>query len=429
MEYFPRVIDKTIDEYLDAIGALLIRGPKWCGKTTSATQKAKSIVKFQDENERAYYDKIMALTPNEILEGEVPRLIDEWQVYPVVWNCVRNEVDNRNKTGQFILTGSATPVKMNSLHTGTGRIGKITMYPMSLYESKESNGKISLKEIFYNSKLKIDGIKSDLTLKDIVFACCRGGWPSSINLPSDKSKLLVAKEYYKSVCEEDISNVDNIAKDPVRAKLILKAYARGVETLTSNSTLLKDINVNDKNVSESTLYSYLNAFKKIYVIDEIEAWCPNIRSKSAIRSLNKKSFVDPSIAVAALGLSPELLMKDLNTLGFIFENLVIRDLKVYSSSLGADISYYRDRYGLECDCVMHLEDGKYALIEIKLGDAFVDEGVKNLVKLKNLIKEHNQEDKTSKIAEPDILMIITGGQHAYTTEEGVIVVPIGCLKD
>ncbi len=421
-EYYDRVIDKQLDSYLSALGAVLIKGPKWCGKTTSASQKAKSIVKFQDENERLNYDKIMNLIPNQILEGDKPRLIDEWQMYPIVWNCIRNEVDNQNLPGQFILTGSVTPVKNDKLHTGTGRIGSIVMRPMSLYESLESNGKISLKELFDNKNIHIDGIKSKIDLIGVIYASCRGGWPSSIKLKDEKSKLLVAKEYFKSLYEEDISKVDDVSKDPIRARAILKSYARNISTLASNKTLLEDIKANDKEISETTLYSYLNALKRLYVIDEVEAWCPNIRSKSAIRSVNKKEFIDPSLAVAALGMSPEALLKDLNTFGFIFENLVLRDLKVYGEAIGGNISYYHDRYGLECDAVLHLEDGRYALIEIKLGDAYVDEGAKHLLTLKKLIIEH-------KLKEPDFLMIITAGNYSYKREDNVLVVPIGCLKD
>lgn len=427
--YLPRIIDKKLNDYLEAMGAVLIKGPKWCGKTTTAIQKAKSIVKFQDENQRANYDKIMSIIPNQILVGETPRLIDEWQVYPIVWNSVRNEVDERHKTGQFILTGSSTPIDDDTLHTGTGRIARLVMRPMSLYESKESNGKISLKEIFDNPNININGIESNIDIKGLIFASCRGGWPSSISLKSDSSKLLVAKEYFKSLCEEDVSKVDNTSKNPSRVRSILKSYARNISTIANNKTILDDIKNNDGEVSESTLYSYLNALKRLYVIDEIEAWCPQIRSASAIRSTSKKEFVDPSIAVAALGLTPETLINDLNTFGFIFENLCIRDLKVYSDNLDAEISYYHDRYGLETDCVIHLSDGRYALIEIKLGDKYIDEGASHLLTMKELIKKHNKENKKSTLREPDVLMVITGSQYAYRREDGVLVVPIGCLKD
>lgn len=427
--YYQRILDKKLDKYLDAMGAILIKGPKWCGKTTTASRKAKSIVEFQNEDERANYDKIMSIVPSQILIGDTPRLIDEWQMYPIVWNSVRNEVDKRGKTGQFILTGSSTPIEDKNLHTGTGRIGRIIMRPMSLYESLESSGKISLQDIFDNPKLDINGIKSDLTLKDLIFASCRGGWPSSLNLKSDEAKLLVVKEYYNSVCEEDISNVDNIAKNPNRVRAVLKSYARNVSTLTTNKTMLEDINNNDSELSEATLYTYLNALKKIYVLDEVEAWCPRIRSASAIRRVSKKEFVDPSIAVAALGLTPDILINDLNTFGFIFENLCLRDLRIYADSINGNVSYYHDRYDLEADCVIHLDNGKYALIEIKLGDKFVDEGAEHLLKLKNLIEKNNQDNPKNKMKLPDVLMVVTGSTYAYTREDGVLVVPIGCLKN
>ncbi len=428
-KYYQRIVDKKLDKYLNAIGAVLIKGPKWCGKTTTASRKAKSIVNFQNEDERANYDQIMAIIPSQILKGDTPRLIDEWQEYPLVWNSVRNEVDKRGKTGQFILTGSSTPIDDKNLHTGTGRIGRIVMRPMSLYESLESNGKISLQDIFNNPKLDINGIKSDITLKNLIFASCRGGWPNSIKLKNDESKLLVVKEYFNSICEEDISKIDNIAKNPTRVKAVLKSYARNVSTLATNKTILEDININDTELSETTLYTYLNALKKIYVLDEVEAWCPNIRSASAMRSISKKEFIDPSIAVAALDLTPEILINDLNTFGFIFENLCLRDLKIYADSLNGNVSYYHDRYDLEADCVIHLSDGKYALIEIKLGDKFVEEGAQHLLKLKKLIEKNNQENPKNKMRIPDVLMVVTGSTYAYTRDDGVLVVPIGCLKD
>ena len=423
-EYLERIIDKKIDLYLQSMGAIYIKGPKWCGKTTSASRFAKSIVKFQDENQRANYDKIMSIIPNQILKGENPRLIDEWQVYPIVWNCVRNEVDEREEPGQFLLTGSTTPLEDDdNLHTGTGRIGRIIMRPMSLYESLESNGKISLKEIFDNKNLDINGIESDLSLEQLIFACCRGGWPSSINLKSDEGKLLVAREYFKSLCEEDIFKVNKLAKNPTRAKSIVRSIARNISTMTNNITILNDIKNNDNKISESTLYNYLNALNRLYVLDEVDAWCPNIRSKSAMRASKKWEFVDPSIAVAALNLTPDLLINDLNTFGYIFENLCLRDLKVYSDALDAEISYYHDRYDLECDCVMHLGDGRYALIEFKLGDKFIDEGAEHLLEIKKLIEANKQ------MRVPDVLMVITASKFAYKRDDGVLVVPIGSLKD
>ncbi len=426
--YIPRIIDKKLNDYLNALGAVWIKGPKWCGKTTTASIKAKSIVKFQDEDKKEEYEKIMTIMPSHILEGDTPRLLDEWQIYPTIWNSVRNKVDERNESGQFILTGSATPIKDNTLHTGTGRIGTLIMRPMSLYESGESNGKISLKELFDNPNININGITSNLSLEDLIFASSRGGWPGSIKIKDKNAQLLIAKEYYKSLCEKDMPSMENMGNNPSRNNIFLKSYARNISTNVSNQTILEDIQANDALFSESTLYTYLNNLKRLYVIEEVEAWCPNIRSKSAIRSTPKKEFVDPSIAVSALGASPTTLINDLNTFGFIFENLCIRDLRIYSDGLDGSVSYYRDRYGLEADAILHLNDGRYALIEVKLGEKYIEEGAKHLLKLQSLIKDYNKKSK-QKLNEPTLLIVLTGSTYAYKTEDNVLIIPIGCLKD
>lgn len=422
MEYYKRIVDSEIENKLSFMGAILIRGPKWCGKTTSAKRFAKSVIEMQDPDNADNYLKIANEKPSILLNGDKPRLIDEWQVAPRLWDAVRYSVDKIGVPGQYILTGSATPTTESKSHTGTGRFDIVEMKPMTLFESGDSNGKISLKDIL-NGKRNIDGIETNLTYQDIAFLVCRGGWPSALAISKPKS-LEIAKSYIKILCESDISNVDGVKRNPLLARTILRAYARHISTIDSDKSLYDDVKANFADISEKTISSYINAFKKLYVINEIEAWNPNIRSKTAIRTGNKKSMIDPSLAVASLGCSPKELELDYNTLGLLFENLVNRDLSVYLRSLNGNLNHYRDRYGLECDNVVHFENGKYALIETKLGDSQVKEAEKHLIELKKLILENEK-----KLGEPEFLMVITGGQHAYTTEEGVLVVPIGCLKD
>ncbi len=424
-QYFPRYLDKALDEMLQSVGAVLIVGPKWVGKTTTAERHAKSILKMQDPDMIQQYLATIDIKPSLLLEGEAPRLIDEWQVAPILWDAVRAKVDEIGKNGLFILTGSTSVDRSKIMHSGTGRIARLVMYPMSLYESKDSNGTISLQELFDNDKINIDGIQSNLSIEDLIMTACRGGWPSALN-KEPKSSLMTKKVYLDNICEEDCITVDGIKRDPRRMRMILKSYARNVSTLASDKTLLDDISANDISMDGRTLNSYLTALEKLYVIEEVPAWCPNIRSATTIRSSNKREFIDPSIAVASLNLSPELLLHDLNTFGFIFETLCIRDLRVYSADFGGSISYYHDKYGLEADCVLHLDDGRYALIEFKLGGRQIEEGAKNLLKLKELLLKAKNENKN--IKEPDLLMIITGGKIAYTRNDGVKIVPIGCLK-
>lgn len=424
-QYFPRYLDDILEEMLTYVGAVLIVGPKWVGKTTTAERHAKSILKMQDPDMIKSYLATVEIKPSILLQGETPRLIDEWQVAPIIWDAVRAKVDEIGKTGLFILTGSTSIDRSKIMHSGTGRIARLMMYPMSLYESNDSNGKISLTALFDNKKIDIDGIKSNLSIEDLILTACRGGWPTTLD-KDKKSSIMIAKLYLDNICEEDCSSVDGVKRDPRRMRTILSSYARNISTLASGKTLLDDVSANDINMDSRTLKSYLTALEKLYVIEEVPAWCPNIRSASAIRSSNKREFIDPSIAVAALNLSPELLLHDLNTFGFIFETLCIRDLKVYSYKLGGSVSYYHDKYGLEADCVLHLNDGRCALIEFKLGGKQIDEGAKHLLKIKELILKANKENKN--IKEPDLLMVITGGEMAYTRKDGVRVVPIGCLK-
>jgi len=314
------------------------------------------------------------------------------------------------------------------MHSGTGRISRMIMYPMSLYESRESNGKISLLDLFNRPDLDIDGITSNLSLEELIFATCRGGWPSSLSKKTDKAKLFESQNYIANICESDASTIDGVKRSSDRVRAVLQSYARNISTLTSKATIHKDVSSNYIDISESTLITYIKTLERLYVIDDISAWSPSIRSATAIRSSRKIGFTDPSIATAVLMLSPEALLHDLNTFGFIFECLCIRDLKIYSASLGGRVSYYHDRYGLEADCVLHLANGRYALIEIKLGNKQIEEGASHLLELKRLIKKANVEDK-ARLREPDFLMIITGGEIAYTRKDGVKIVPIGCLRD
>jgi uncharacterized protein len=427
--YMPRVLDNELEERLEAVGAVLIVGPKWCGKTTTAQQHAKSVLKMQDPDKTAGYLATAQTKPSLLLIGDNPRLIDEWQIAPVLWDAIRTAVDEKGEEGLFILTGSTTVDKSKIMHSGTGRISRMMMRTMSLFESGESSGKISLKEIFSDPKLDIDGIRSNLSIEQLIFSACRGGWPSSIIKSSERASLLVARSYFDNVCENDIDIVQERKINSSKMRALLRSYARNISTSAANTTILEDINANFSDMSESTMYEYLNILKEIFVIDDIPAWNPSIRSKTSMRSKNKKLFVDPSIAVSALSLSPGILMQDFKTFGFIFENLCIRDLKVYSNSLRGEISYYSDRFGLEADAVLRLDDGRYALIEFKLGSRDIEEASGHLLNLRSLISKYNMEHDRFKLREPDLLIIITGGEIAYTREDGVKIIPIGCLKD
>ena len=428
-EYLRRIVDSELDLRLEAFGATLIVGPKWCGKTTTAMQKAKSVLRLQDPDKRAGYLATAQTKPSLLLRGETPRLIDEWQDAPMLWDAVRTAVDDRQEEGLFILTGSTSVDDKGILHTGTGRISRLKMYPMSLYESKESNGSVSLKKLFFEKDYEIDGAVSHLSVEQLIHSACRGGWPSSIEKKTDAARLLIAKEYLTNICEADITTVDGVARNPVWTEAIVKSYARNLSTLAKKITIHKDVIANADSMSLATLDSYINALERLFVIEDIEAWSPAIRSATVIRLGNKRGFVDPSIAVAALGLTPEVLQMDLKTFGFIFESLCIRDLKIYSHALGGRISYYHDRYGLEADAVLHLDDGRYALIEIKLGSAEIEEGAQHLIQLKELVKGTIENDRKSTLREPDMLIVITGGEMAYERSDGIKIIPIGCLKD
>lgn len=428
MDYLQRTTDKLLRLNLDTFGAVLIEGPKWCGKTTTAEMQAKSVLKLQDPDTRDAFLATAAVKPSLLLKGETPRLIDEWQVAPVLWDAVRTAIDTRNEVGQFILTGSNSVDKSSIMHSGTGRIARMQMYPMSLFESQESNGKISLMELFDNPSLDIDGVTSDMTIEDLIFAACRGGWPATIKLKSNDSRLRVATDYVNTVCKVDISTVDNVNRDATLARLILRAYSRNISTLAKKKEIYKDVNANME-CSEKTFDDYVAALTKLYVIEDIEAWSPAIRSASAIRNGLKRGLVDPSIAVASLGLTPQNLEQDLRTFGFIFECMCIRDLKAYSQAMNGTMSYYHDRYDLEADGVLHLRDGRYALIEFKLGSKEIEEGASHLLKIKELVGEFNKKNEQIQLRLPDLMMVITGGVMAYTRPDGVKVIPLACLRD
>ena len=430
MAYLKRTADVVLEERLEAFGAILIEGPKWCGKTTTAEQYAKSVIKLQDPDMRDEYLATAEAKPSLLLKGATPRLIDEWQDAPVLWDTVRTMVDKRQEQGQFILTGSNAVDKSKILHSGNSRISKMQMIPMSLWESCESNGKISLKDLFDNPDSDIDGIESDMTVEHLIFCACRGGWPGTMNIKTDRARLLIARNYVKTVCSEDISRVDGVLRNELLARTILRSYARNISTVAKKTSMIADVAASgETSCSEPTFDDYVTALRKLFVICDVEAWCPAIRSKTAIRSGLKRAFVDPSIAVAALGLTPEALMVQLNTFGFIFEQMCIRDLKAYTLDFETHLSYYRDRYNLEADWVLHLGDGRYALIECKLGSKEIEDGARHLVEIKNLIREHNKQEQQVPIREPDLMIVLTGGKMAYSRPDGVKIIPLGCLKD
>ena len=426
MDYKKRIIDDLLDLKLESFGATLITGPKGCGKTTSAKMKAKSYIELQDEDQRENLLAIANVAPSKLLIGEKPRLFDEWQDAPKLWGAIRKSVDDLGENGLYILTGSSSK-DISTPHTGTLRISQLKMYPMSLYESQESNGSVSLINLF-NQPQNFKECISDLNIDDLIFAICRGGWPKALINQTRRSQLEVAKDLLHQTYTIDVSNIDGVKRNPRLAQAILQSYSRNICTLATTKTIFGDINANFS-VSLPTFDSYIQAFEKLYIIEDIDAWCPAIRSKSSIRSTKKRNLIDPSIAVAAMGLSPEYFNTDFKTLGFLFESLCLRDLKIYSSSFDGSVSYYHDRYGLEVDCVLHLNDGRYALIEFKLGTHEIEDGARHLNKIEELIKEHNKEEKQCPIRLPDLKIIITGAKYGYKRDDGVFVIPIGCIKN
>lgn len=424
MEYRARIADQLLRDSLDAMGAILIEGPKACGKTSTAVQHAQSIIYMDEPNKREQYKQTAQTDIRLLLEGATPRLIDEWQEIPQFWDAIRFEVDHRGEDGLFMLTGSAVPANTDEIHhTGTGRFGWITMRPMSLWESGESSGEISLADLF-SAPQKISAT-NPLTLALVALAVCRGGWPKSLQKKTERAALQQAFEYYKAIVNSDISRVDNVKRDAERTKRIMRSYARHQGTQAGIATILADISVNDtENVSDETINSYLSALRKIFVIEDMQAWNPNLRSKTAIRTSDTRYFVDPSVGTAALGLGPNDLIQDMNTFGLFFETLCVRDLRVYTDALGGTVYHYRDRNGLECDAVVHLNNGSYGLVEIKLGgDASIEEGAASLKALAGKID-------TDRMKSPAFLMVMTAvSPYAYRRADGVYVVPAGCLKD
>lgn len=421
--YRNRVADKMLRNQLEAAGVVLIQGPKWCGKTTTAEQQAKSILRMDYPKMSKEYLTLAENDPELLLAGETPRLVDEWQLAPQLWDTARYTVDRRSAVGQFIFTGSAVPADKSMItHTGTGRFAWLTMRPMSLWESGESNGNASLVDLFAGQMESC--IAPDSSLEDIAFTLCRGGWPGSLNLKKTTA-LRVANNYVKAICESDISRVDNVQRDPDFALRLLRAYSRHQGGQVSVGTLYADLSANKGgSLTENTISLYLSALRKIFVIEDMPAWNPNLRSKTAIRTSDTRYFVDPSIATAALGIGPKDLMYDLNTYGLLFETMAVRDLRVYADALDGRVYHYRDHNGLECDAVVHLHNGSYGLVEIKLGgETLIEEGAYNLKKLANKID-------TTKMKSPSFMMVLTAtGAYAYRRKDGVLVVPIGCLKD
>lgn len=421
-DYRARIADEMLRFKLETKGAVLIEGAKWCGKTTTAEQIAGSILYMANPQERERNMQAADSNISMLLDGAVPRLIDEWQLAPKLWDAVRFEVDHREEMGQFILTGSAVPVDTDSVkHTGTGRFAWLRMRPMSLWESGESNGCVSLQSLFDGEEQA--GKADDRDFYRLAFLVCRGGWPKAIGL-SDRAALEQAFDYVDAIAHSDISRVDNVRRDAAFTKRILRSYARNQGTQTSVRMLYDDIKTNeDSSFSKNSISSYLYALKKIFVIEDMPAWNPNLRSKAAIRTTDTRYFVDSSIATAALGLSPKDLARDLNTFGLLFETMAIRDLRVYADALGGEVSHYRDNNGLECDAVLHLRNGHYGLIEVKLGgDNAVEMAAKNLNKLESKLD-------IEKMPEPSFKMVLTGtGTYAYRRQDSVYVVPIGCLK-
>lgn len=423
MEYKHRIADGILEKKLRSKGAVLIEGPKWCGKTTTAEQQARSILYMDNPASFESNLQMAEIDPGILLEGDTPRLIDEWQLAPKLWDTMRFEVDHRHQVGQFILTGSAVPSDEESMkHSGTGRFSWLTMRPMSLYESGESNGKVSLSHLFESGENIV--ATNNLRIDDIAFLICRGGWPFACSLQGDAA-LAQAFDYVDAVIKKDVSRVDGTNRNITTTRLLMRSYARNQGSQATIGTIVADMMTNDENeIGIKTAGSYLDALRKIFVIEDSEAWNPNLRSKTAIRTANTRYFIDPSIGTAVLGLGPKDLINDLNTMGLFFETLCVRDLRIFADALDGQVFHYRDKSGLECDAVIHLRNGRYGLVEIKLGgDRLINEGASNLLALVDKIN-------TDKMKEPSFLMVLTGtGDFAYRRKDGVYVVPIGCLKD
>ena len=424
-KYYPRIADEQLKFKLQACGAVIIKGPKWCGKSTTAEQIAKSAVYLQDQETSEQNIALAKNAPSLFLKGKTPRLIDEWQIAPFIWDQVRFEVDHRNQNGQFILTGSATPLDdlkgQSYRHSGIGRITPLIMRPMALYESEDGIGSVSLNQLFENKKIQPS--ECSLNIEDYAYLTCRGGWPHCLGL-SKKVALEQAYVFYDGLVHDDINRVFKNAKNPARIARLLRSYARGIASEMSISEIKRDMkNLEGMQIDESTIDSYINALRRLYVVEELESWNPNLRSKTAIRTSPTRHFVDPSIACAALGLGPGDLIADMNTYGLLFESMCIRDLRIFAEKINGTVFHYRDKKGREADAIVHLRDGRWAAVEVKLtSQESIEEGAKHLKSIADDI------DKT-KMKAPSFLMVITATNFAYRREDGVFVVPAGCLKD
>lgn len=418
--YLRRISDDKLQILLSAMGAVLIEGPKWCGKTRSAEEVAGSVLYMQDPD-TAKANKLIAQTkPSLLLDGETPRLLDEWQVAPELWNAVRFAVDKRRAKGQFILTGSVIPTRTDDMHTGTGRIARMKMRTMSLYESGDSTGEISMGALFDGNNI-MEG-HSGLTIEKLALVINRGGWPVVAQETDEKIALTVAADYVEAIANEDISKADGIEKNPDRVKALLRSISRNISSEARTSTILNDLTANDESLSQATVDQYVAALKKIFVIEDLPAWSAKLRSKTAIRTTAKRHFADPSIAAASLRATPKRLLSDFNTFGFLFESLCIRDLRVYAESIDGSVYHFRDKSGLEIDAVIQLADGRWGAAEVKMGAGEIEDAASNLLKLRKAID-------TEKMKEPSFLMVITGTEYAFQLKNGVVVVPIGCLRN
>ena len=422
--YKHRIADGLLAKKLRAKGAVLIEGPKWCGKTTTAEEIAASKVMLANADAKKQFSRLLEIDVEAALGGDAPMLIDEWQTVPKLWDAVRYAVDRRRKMGQFVLTGSAVPdreAEKERVHSGTGRFAWLTMRPMTLFESGESNGSVSLARLFAAPEKVLE--RNGLNLQDIAFLICRGGWPMAVGLPAEAA-LEQAFDYYDAVTKEDVTRVDGVKRTSDRVQRLMRSYARHQGVQVSIATLREDLKNNDAtSLDEDTISSYLEALRKIFVVEDMPAWNPNLRSKTAIRTADTRYFVDPSIATAALGMGPADLLDDLNTMGLFFEAMCVRDLRVFAEALDGKVYHYRDKSGLECDAVVHLRNGQYGLVEVKLGgESLVEEGVETLRMLADRID-------TARMKAPAFMMVLTAtGEYAYRRpEDGVYVVPIGCL--
>ncbi|NCC76337.1 MAG: ATP-binding protein [Clostridia bacterium] len=416
--YLPRIADERLKKSLRASGAVLIEGPKWCGKTRTAMNQAHSVLMMQDPDKQSSYLQTASIKPSLLLEGETPRLLDEWQIAPILWDAVRFTVDQRQKTGQFILTGSAVPGDNLTSHTGTGRISRLRMRPMSLFESQDSAGIVSLAELFAGSE-DLAGI-NPIAIEKLAELITRGGWPASVGEDQAITEQR-ARDYVDAVINLDVSRVDSIEKSPGKVRQLMRSLARNLSTEASMSTLKQDMEAADESITIPTISSYLNALERIFVVEDLAAWNPALRSKTPLRTSSKRHFADPSIATAVMGITAQRLLRDFNTFGYLFESLCIRDLRVYADSLDGNVFHYRDKTGLEADAVLVLRDGRWGAIEIKMGANEFDAAAANLKKFVTRVD-------TQKMQEPSFLMILTATEFAYRREDGIFVVPIGCLK-